>query len=52
MSLWFEVKFDFKKVGEVRRIIKGFRSRFRYRLADKKDLEEVSLKYLVKCKVV
>ena len=42
MSPWLEAKPDLKKVGEVRRTIKGLRSRLRHRLADKKDLEEVS----------
>ena len=42
MSPWLEAKPDLKKVGEVRRTIKSLRSRLRHRLADKKDLEEVS----------
>ena len=52
MSPWLQAKPDLKKVGEVRRTIKGLRSRLRHRLADKKDLEEVSSKHSAKCKVV
>ena len=52
MSQWLEAKPDLKKVGEVRRTIKGLRSRLRHRLADKKDLEEVSSKHSATCKVV
>ena len=45
MIPWLGSKPDVKKMGDIRRTIKSLRSKLRHRLADKKDLEEVSRKF-------
>ena len=47
ISPWLEAKPDLKKVEDVRLTIENQRLQLRQRLADKKDLEEVGLKYTI-----
>lgn len=47
ISLWLEAKPDLTNVDDVRTAIESLRLRLRQRLADKKGLEEVGLKYTI-----
>ena len=47
ISPWLEAKPDLKKVEDVRATIENQRLQLRQKLADKKDLEEVGLKYTI-----
>jgi len=51
ISPWLEAKPDLTNVEDVRTAIESLRLRLRQRLADKKGLEEVGLKYTVTWKV-
>jgi len=51
ISPWLEDTPDLKNVEDVRTTIESLRLRLRQRLADKKDLEQVDLKYTITWKV-
>lgn len=51
ISPWLEAKPDLTNVEDVRTAIESLRLRLRQRLADKKGLEEVGLKYTITWKV-
>jgi len=51
ISPWLEAKPDLTNVEDVRTAIESLRLRLRQRLADKKGLEEVGLKYTIIWKV-
>lgn len=46
MSPWLEAKPDLKNVEDVRTTIESLHLRLRQKLAEKKDLTEVGLKYI------
>lgn len=47
MSPWLDSKPDLKNVEDVRATIESLRLRLREKLADKKDVEEVGLKFTI-----
>jgi len=51
ISPWLEDTPDLKNVEDVRTTIANLRLRLRQRLADKKDLEQVDLKYTKSTKI-